>query len=189
VITEAHTKGDATDAPDVPAAGLISYSSGGHEKYTSADGNAYNTGRRTLPATNQLALTTAMTDIPGLSASLGVGTYHIRAQALINGSVTAGQGTITARYHASGGLTVNGGRGRITEMHQVGGLALADYALIDVTLSGPAPGTAGVNEIWDFDGIWTISVAGTFSIQMAQAATSAVTVMQVGTYMEISPIS
>jgi hypothetical protein len=100
VITEAHTKADATDAPDVPASGLISYSSGGQEKYTSADGNAYTGGQFISigPASNTAinAAWAVASGIPGFTVPAGGGVYHFHgkfvAQMVAPGSVNENVG-------------------------------------------------------------------------------------------------
>lgn len=190
VIGEALTQTDS-DPPEIPATGLIAYSATGHAKYTSADGTgAYNTGRMTLGATGPLALTTSLQTIPGLTASLAVGTWHIGAQLLISNPGTASQGVFTFSLPGSGGLTVSNGRFSVIELGATGSVATADFTTFGNTLtSGVAPGTGGLNRVAYIHAIFVVSVAGTISVQMKQAATAACTVVQYGTFAEVFPVT
>jgi hypothetical protein len=190
VITEAHTKADATDAPVVPASGLISYSTGGQENYVSADGNTYYTGRATFPAGPSgfpYSLTTSMTTVPGLSAPLGVGAYRVHAQLLLAVPVTAGQGQLAFQLTASGGLTAGSGRYACVATNFQNGVGSSDYATLGSQVTGNTPGTAGANQIVRIDGYFVVTVAGTINVQAKQGATAAVTIPQYGTYLEIYP--
>ncbi len=168
----------------IGSANLIAYT--GRINTTSGqDTNTYDVQRLTLPATGQLTLTTSMVTVPGLSAALGLGTYHFRAQLLIN-PVSAG-GAISYRTHATNGLVQSSGRCSIVELFP-GAPVLTDYALLDVTLTGSAPGS-GNSRITTFDGIMTVSTPGTLNIQVSQAAAANGNTLQVGTYLEIFPVS
>jgi len=191
LLGEAHTKTDATDYPDAPTAGLIAFSAAGHEKYVSSDGVSYNTGRNTNGATSSLTFTTSLQTVPGLTISLGVGTYRIHAQILINNPGTAGQGTITIQTTLQGGLTVSNGRWSVTEIVAgTGNVVWANYDAFGNSMSsGNAPGANTNNRTWTVDGYAIVSVAGTLAIQMKQAATAACNTVQYGTYLESMPIS
>jgi hypothetical protein len=188
VLTEAHTKDDATDTPGTPASGVISFSTAGQEKYTSSDGNAYNTGRQTNNASNLLALTTSMQTVPGLSAVLGAGSYRVRAQCLISNPGTGGQGAISYRLHPTGGLTASSGRASVLATHAANGITVSDFATLDTTLTATGA-VITPNIVATFDGFFVFSAGGTINVQLSQAATAAVTVVQNGSYLDIYPVS
>jgi hypothetical protein len=81
---EAHSKTDATDPPNQPAAGLTSYSLTGHEKYASSDGADYNTGRNTVVISSATTFnSTSFTTV----ASLPVAAITYRVEAGAHGTM------------------------------------------------------------------------------------------------------
>lgn len=93
-LLEAHTKTDSTDPPNQPSGGLTSYSFSGHEKYvSSADGNAYNTGRQSTIVSSGTTIN-SLSDITITSSTqnVSIGTYHVRGYVKgTNGGTTANQ--------------------------------------------------------------------------------------------------
>jgi hypothetical protein len=187
LLGEAHLQTDVTDSPSSPAAGHIMYASTGHMKYVSGgtgDGVTYNTGRNTNGSTGPLSLTTSFQTVPGLTISLGVGTYTIHSQLLI--SVPGAGGTISYQATASGGLTASNGRIALVEVF--GGNTASDYTTLGSTLTGSSPAGA-TNRVSRLEGLFVISVAGTLNIQVKQAATANATVVQYGSYLEAFPVT
>lgn len=91
---------------------------------------------------------------------------------------------------ASGGLTASSGRTSFVELGQTGSVATAQFATLGTLVaSGLAPGSGGLDRVVYIDGLFDISVAGTISIQIKQAATVAITVVQFGTYLEVFPVT
>lgn len=189
VLGEALTQDDTDLVPNTPAAGNIQYSATGQQKYASSDGNAYNTGRLTLPATGGLTLTTGLQTIPGLTCTLAVGTWHVRGLLLLHNPATAGQGAPSIQLTASGGLTAANGRFVCYEVHAANGVGVADGTGLGGLLTGAAPSTGGANQVWNFDGIFVITVAGTLAVQMKQAATAASDILQYPSYLEVFPVT
>lgn len=193
-LTEAHQQDDTDLIPNTPTTGHIMFASTGHMKYVSGvtgDSVTYNTGRNTNGATSPLTFTTSLQTVPGLTISLGVGTYRIHAQILINNPGTAGQGTITIQTTLQGGLTVSNGRWSVTEIVAgTGNVVWANYDAFGNSMSsGNAPGANTNNRTWTVDGYAIVSVAGTLAIQMKQAATAACNTVQYGTYLETMPVT
>lgn len=194
VLREAHTQDDISDAPNAPDEGHTMYAGSGHMKYVSGatgDGVLYNTGRNTNVATGSLNLTTSMQNVPGLSLTLGVGTYCIRGLVLINNPGTGSQGQLQFRMHGTGGLTCSNGRIAFTELFASAGVQ-GDYTNsppLDYTINGSTPGTSGEDRRLYIDGIVVVSVAGTMSVQLTQGSTSACNTVQYGTFIESLPIT
>jgi len=187
---------DRETITDTPPGGVVSwpassveYSNSGQRKYISTDGNNYAMGRLTIPGSAATLLTTSMQTMGNLTVSLTAGMqYRVIARLLIAAPTTSGQGALSYRTHASGGLVASGGRCAITELFATSGVGLADHAGLDTTLTGSAPGTGGANREVLFDGWFTITTSGQLSIQMAQAATAACQLAFAGSYLEILPI-
>lgn len=193
VLGEALTQTDSSDVPDIPDEGHIVFSTSGHMRYKSGltgDSNSYATGRNTNGATSPLTFTTSLQTVPGLTINLGVGTYRIHAQILVNNPGTAGQGTITIQTTLQSGLTVSNGRWSVTEIVAgTGNVVWANWDSFGNSMSsGNAPGANTNNRTWTVDGFAIVSVAGTLAIQMKQAATAACNTVQYGTYLESMPV-
>jgi hypothetical protein len=77
----------------------------------------------------------------------------------------------------------------VFETNALNGVGAADGTGLGGTISGAAPGTGGANKLTYIDGVFVISVAGTVSVQMSQAATAACDVLQYPSYLEIFPVS
>ncbi len=149
---------------------------------------AYNAGRQTLPASGPLTVSASMQTVPGLSASLAVGTYHVHGQLLLSVPTTGSQGLITYRLNGAGGLIASNGGASWVETHESNGVGTSVFWPLGTTINGVAPGTAGADQVVKFDGIFVVTVAGTINVQIAQAATSAISVAQFGTYLEVDPV-
>jgi hypothetical protein len=187
LIGEAHAQTDATDIPDTPAAGHIMFATAGHMRYasgTTGDGNYYATGRNTNAATGTLSFTTSFQVVPGLSVSLGVGTYAIHCQVLVNPPASAG-GTVSYRFTATGGLTASSSRFGLTEVF--GGNTASSTQPLGTQMDGSAPGGA-TDRVARMEGTIVVSVAGTLQMQMKQAATANAATYQAGTYIEAFPV-
>lgn len=93
ILLEANTQLDTTTVINTPTGGHTQFSSSGHQKYTSSDGNAYNTGRTVAMATSDQPVgQTGNLSIPGTAIPVVAGTYLIRGVMILdNGSVTATQ--------------------------------------------------------------------------------------------------
>ena len=186
LLGENHALDDSSDVPNTPTSGVASFSNASHLNYvSSADGSSYDTGRLSLGATGSLALTTSLQTMPGLSAALAVERYRIHAQLLCqNPNGSAGQGVMSFQVTASGGLTASSGRTSFVELGQTGSVATAQFATL-----GTLVASGGLDRVVYIDGLFDISVAGTISIQIKQAATVAITVVQFGTYLEVFPVT
>lgn len=189
-LLEVHSIDTATDLPVTPATGISNFANTGHLNYvSSADANSYDTGRLTVAATGALTVSTALQTVPGLSGPLGVGTYAVRGQMYCTVPVTAGQGQISYQLTASGGLTASAGRATWTETHAANGVGTSDAQTLGTLQPGVTPGTGGANHVVKFDGIFVISVAGTINVQIKQAASALITVLQYPSYLEIYPVT
>jgi hypothetical protein len=186
-ISEALTQDDTDLIPNTPATGHIMFATAGHMRYVSGvtgDSNNYTTGRNTNPATGVLNLTTSFQLVPGLSVSLGVGTYAIHCQVLVNPPASAG-GTVSYRFTATGGLTDSSSRFGLTEVF--GGNTASSTQPLGTQMDGSAPGGA-TDRVARMEGTIVVSVAGTLQMQMKQAATANAATYQAGTYIEAFPV-
>src|SRR5262245_34235474 len=75
LLQENHPLTDSQVPDAAPTDGVQLYSVAGQANYMSTDGNTYNTGRLTLPATGGLNLGTTLATVPGMTCSLAVGTW------------------------------------------------------------------------------------------------------------------
>lgn len=166
----------------------VLHSVAGHQKYAGTDGNLYATGRQTILATGSTNLGASMTTMGGLTASLGTGTYRVIARLLLSVPATAGQGALSYRVQPGGGLIASTGRTHISELYGANGVGNADHVVLGNTVVGSTPGTGGANREVLFDGWFTVTTAGTISIQAAQASTAAVSLAFGGSYLEIMPV-
>lgn len=183
-LTEILAQDDST-APNTPTAGIAGYSAAGHGKYASADGNAYNTGRLTLPSTGALTLTSSLQTVPGLSASLAAGTYVFDGLLLI--SVTTGGGTMTYEGTCAAGLTFSDGRISFTELVSNAPVAGAEYNTFATQIAMTnALGTA--NRLTYVKGWGVVSVAGTLNIQ-AKLSSGSASILQYGTFLNVFPVT
>lgn len=181
------------DPPSAPSSGFSMYSAGGDQKYASADGNAYNTGRFTSIPANAVSLTSAYQTV--CSSPLGLGSYRIRSQLLLNPSVSGG--TPSYQFAGSGGLALSHGRIAISEIFvsTTGGpspVQVADWNS-DGTLPGSqtsnlAIGASLTDRLICYDGYIVVSTAGTLLIQ-AKLSSGSASVLQYGTYLDVMPVS
>jgi hypothetical protein len=188
VLTEAHVKGDATDAPDVPAAGLISYSSGGHEKYTSADGTAYNTGRLTLSMPSGLHITsTSDSLLTGMSCAVAAGSYRFSGVIFFTmGTTNAGAVIACSPHGPTASVYITG----IYYFANLGGSISSRTATVLGT--GPSSNASiAVNAAAHavFHGFATFTASGTFSIQAAEATSGVDFTAQAGSYCDLMPVT
>jgi len=144
--------------------------------------------RRTFTASGPLTLSASMQTIPGLSADLVVGEYHVRAQLMLNPA--SGTGIPTYQYAGSGGLALSHGRLTICEMFQLANTMVdwgADAAL-PTFLAGPAIGASLFDRLITMDGYLNVSNAGTLNIQ-AKLSSGTGSMVQFGSYLEVEQLS
>jgi hypothetical protein len=186
-LSEVLTKLDSTDAPNIPAAGIIHYSMAGQHKYASSDGNYYNTGRLSLFTTGtKLINSTTPATIDGLSCPVAAGTYRI--DGIVQG--VQGPNAVAAKIQFSG-PTVNFNDIYI-ESNAVGNTSVTDSDLtgaLPVAHSTPA-WIAGTTFYVRFRGILTFTAAGTLAVQGACTTSNVNTwTSQAACLLDVMPVS
>ena len=188
-LDEVHTQADGGLVPNTPAAGIVTFSGSSQQKYVSAaDGNAYNTGRMTAIPGSATSLTSSYQTV--VSAPLGTGGYRIRAQLLLNPSVSGG--TPSYQYAAASGLVLSHGRLACLEVYMAAAMGVGDW-VGDGTMPGAFTSAnsvgAGLNDrIVTFDGYLVVSTAGTLNVQ-AKLSSGSASIVQYGTYLDVMPVT
>lgn len=144
---------------------------------------------QTVTASGPLTLSASFQTVPGLSVDLVAGEYHVRAQIMLNPSVSGGFPAY--QYSGSGGLAFSHGRLVITELFPVGTITMdwgADAALPFALTSGSSVGGGLVDRLATFDGYLNVSTPGTLNIQAKLSAGSG-SMVQFGSYLEAIQLS
>ena len=151
--------------------------------------NALVAARRTFTASSPLTLSASYQTVPGLAAALDAAEYHVRAQILVNPTVSGG--TPSYQYNGSGGLALSHGRLTITELYAVSNVS-ADYAgdaaLPAALTSVGSVGAGLLNRLVTFDGYLNVTTAGTLNIQ-AKLSSGSGSIVQYGSYLETGLLS
>lgn len=184
LLTERVALTDSTDAP-VITGGCAAYSSSGQLMYVSGDTNTYDTGRLSLGATGPLTLSSSLQNIPGISCTLGVGTYVIEAQLAINPSTSGGN--MSYQGTCSGGLVNLHGRLAFTEIVTNAVVSGCDYVNVGTTYTS-TNALGGSDRVTTVRGWAVFTAPGTFAIQ-AKLSSGAATIQQYPTYMQIFPVT
>lgn len=188
---------DATPPP-ANATGAALYGSSGQSsnlKYVAADGIQYNTGRLSLPVTAaQTINSVTFATITGLSipGGIGVGQYHVRGQIYYTPNQAAGSALM--KFVSSATFTAF----KVLFTEYAGIPAINTSAawvagnIAQISQLGPwqSSGFGATDRLVTFDGWFTTSVAGTFSLQAAcTLAVDTYTIAPSGSIMELFPIA
>jgi hypothetical protein len=182
---------DQGSPPAAPTGGASAYSAAGDLKYVSADSNAYSTGRLTLAPTSSQTFTLASAvAITGMSCALGVGVYMLHMRLWYTPS-----GTIASTHTPSLAFTGTAALVGNAVNWQAESSATATAQITHSPLTG-APGSLGVSVThatfpgWmEFDGVVTVTVAGTLSTTITLTTAGDNIVLAAGSYLEVLPIS
>ena len=154
------------------------------------DGNTYTAGHQILTATGQTISSTSATPITGLSANVGIGTYKVAGSIRV---VAAASGTAQAFAIQFNGTTtvLSGCRIRTRSYLESTGVSMNAGTISGLAATGGSTGTMNNGTVFsvDFEGIITVSTAGTFHVdglQVTSAADETFTV-QALSWMELTP--
>jgi hypothetical protein len=194
-LDEAHTQYDGGVVPNTPSpSGYTSFSASGHEKYQSADGNAYNTGTLRLAIIGSQTVTSTSPVIVGSNGGVSLSTpvaaahYHFRFHVWFIGNGTGTGGTSDFRVACpaftngsySGSFFGNGLTGFVRFDNTSGG---------GVDLLGPAPvTTATYLAVVEGDCIFTASGTLSLSGRLSAAGTLQYTIAS-NSFLELSPLT
>lgn len=172
--SEVITKNDSTDPPNIPAAGIIHHSFGGHHKYASSDGGYYNTGSARLH-TSGAGLVVSSTTQVNVTWSDGTTTRPVAAATyLVRGrlSATIGGTSTTIKLAIQGPATTSMEVGYWKAQNNPGGPTLftATQTAIN-TLIQPFTVNEGNGNNFTIllEGVITFSAAGTIALAVAEA--------------------
>jgi hypothetical protein len=182
----------AGQVPNSVTLGYVQHSSTGQMKYLSDDGNAYNTGRLTIPCSGQQTINSAsFTAVNGLTCSLGALTYRVSGQIAFSPNQSGASAEF--QFAGSGGLALTSGRWFFAEYEVLSPITMGNGTLITALSSAFTTTVIGgglADRIITIDGTIIVSSAGTLTLQAATTvAADTYTIRQNGTYLEISPIS
>jgi hypothetical protein len=190
-LSEVLTKLDSTDAPNIPAAGIIHHSMTGQHKYASSDGNYYNTGRQTLFTTGTQTIGSLTgVNITGLTCPVAAVTYRV------SGKIIWVQGTVAAQQAIGiNGPAVSNMRVTVNHIQESGaappvGESLATTEITSLGRSGTPAYGIGLTIQSHIDGLITFSAAGTLALQGSCVTAAADTfAIQAYSFIDVMPVS
>lgn len=177
-LTEILQFTNSTQAPNVPTVGPVLYGLAGMMKFlSSADNQAYNTGRQTVWCTaNKTISSTAQSAITGMTINVAPGTYTFHATVAFTATST-GNDTY---------LTMGGTATASTFFASIDGQAYATGVNPFQTTLGNNTGlnsntvTNGNNYTTNLYGLIVVSAAGTFVVNGASSANASTFTVQAG---------
>ena len=169
---------------------MADLSQSGLQIINQVDTNTYRAGHQLLTASDTTINSTSPITVTGLSTNVGVGTYKVAGSLRV---VAAGSGTTQAfRIQFNGTSTVlSACRIRTRSYHEAAGVSINAGTISGLASSGADTGAIANSAVYsvDFEGIITVSTAGTFHVDGLQAtsASDETFTVQALSWMELTP--
>lgn len=185
LLNEAHTQLDATNTPNTPASGIIGYSSGGQQKYASADGGFYNTGRATFYSTSaQTVSSTGGILVSPMSCPVVAGAYRVKVRLTYLENQSAG----TPSFALSGPATSTCQIMTVVTSVQ-GAAAVLGNRTITIGTFFAVNAMASLTRILDLEAMLVFTASGTLQFQALTSVGADTFNVQAGSFMDVMPVS
>jgi len=174
---------NATPPATVPG-GVGLYATGGNLQFAAADGNDYNTGRKTVVNFGQTISSTAPASI--LSWPVAAGTYRFRAWIIFHGGSAAGTGLFATSGPAVSLCTVsweNKGNGAAVTVNTAYQAALGLAGFGSQTLS------TTTSQMMEMEATVTFTASGTFAVTCAEGTSGDTVIIAGGSTLEVMPVN